>query len=317
MEEEEKNKETEQNDLSNKQNISESETTFNNNNSKSFRPMNNQKIKISEEKLKDSKEQKMEIKSELTASHNQNQNDIKPKNNNIIHSTFNFTDNKNYYLKINRCLTARIKKIILIIFLIISLIFVFISIFDIINSSKKTEFFKNNKFLMNNIFIFIFQIAYALSLLLFQGLIIILEKKENLIFNIMSIIFISIIIIIRTILVIKNDDKNSTMVYNFILSFCLTFINLGIFMITLKLLKLKKNVQQNIEEIINFTDILQATNSKITDKKDNQLMLNNSGSENKEDNTNDKKGITALVEETNNHDNNNNNNDNETNNKKE
>ena len=316
MEEEEKNKETEQNDLSNKQNISENETTFNNNNnSKSFRQMNNnQKIKINEEKLKDSKEQKMEIKSELTTSQNQNQTDITPKNNSLMHSSFNFSDNKNYYLKINRCLTARIKKIILIIFLIISLTFIFISIFDIINSSKKTEFFQNNKFLMNNIFIFIFQIAYALSLLLFQGLIIILEKKENLLFNIISIIIISIIIILRTIIVIKNDDKNSTMVYNFLFSFCLTFINLGIFMITLKLLKMKKNVQQNIEEIINFTDILQATNSKITDKKDNQLMLNNSGSENKDENPNNKKGITALVEETSINNNNNNNNDNKTNN---
>ena len=37
----------------------------------------------------------------------------------------------------------------------------------------------------------------------------------------------------------------------------------------------------NIEEIINFTD-LQATNIKINDKKDNQLILNNSG-ENKKD----------------------------------
>ena len=314
MEEEEKNKETDQNKLSNKQS-SENESSFNNNNnSKSFRQMNNQKIKIYKEKLKDSKEQEMEIKSELTASQNQNQSDITTKNNTLMLSAFNFSDNKNYYLKINRCLTARIKKIILIIFLILSLIFIIISIFDIINSSKKTEFFKNNKYLMNNLFIFIFQIAYALSLILFQGLILLLEKKENLIFNIMSIILISIIIIIRTILVIKNDDKNSTMVYNFIFSLCLTLINLGIFMITLKLLKMKKNVQQNIEEIINFPD--QATNSKIVDKKDNQLMLNNSGSEIKEENTNDKKGITTLVEETNIH-NDNNNNENETNNKKE
>ena len=314
MEEEEKNKETDQNKLSNKQS-SENESSFNNNNnSKSFRQMNNQKIKIYKEKLKDSKEQEMEIKSELTASQNQNQTDITTKNNTLMLSAFNFSDNKNYYLKINRCLTARIKKIILIIFLILSLIFIIISIFDIINSSKKTEFFKNNKYLMNNLFIFIFQIAYALSLILFQGLILLLEKKENLIFNIMSIILISIIIIIRTILVIKKDYKNSTMVYNFILSFCLTFINLGIFMITLKLLKMKKNVQQNIEEIINFPD--QATNSKIVDKKDNQLMLNNSGSEIKEENTNDKKVITTLVEETNIH-NDNNNNENETNNKKE
>ena len=69
---------------------------------------------------------------------------------------------------------------------------------------------------------------------------------------------------------------------------------------------MKKNVQQNIEEIINFTDILQATNSKINEKKDNQLMFNTSA-ENKPEinNIDNKKGISALVEE-NNHNNANN-----------
>ena len=64
---------------------------------------------------------------------------------------------------------------------------------------------------------------------------------------------------------------------------------------------MKKNVQQNIEEIINFTDALQATNVKINDKKDNQLILNNSR-ENKPDIPNNKQGISALVEEIKNND---------------
>ena len=238
----------------------------------------------------------MEIKTDITTVPNQTVADINNKNNALMQSTFNFIDNKNYYLKINRCLTARIKKIILIIFLIISICFIFLSIFDIINSIKQTSFFKTNKFLMNKIFIFIFHLAYSLSLLLFQGLTFLLEPKENLGFNIISIIFISIII--------KNDDKNITMLLNFFCCFCLTFINLGIFLITLKILKMKKNVQQNIEEIINFTDLFQATNIKINDKKDNQLILNNSV-ENKQDLQNNKKGISALVEETNNNDKNN------------
>ena len=73
-------------------------------------------------------------------------------------------------------------------------------------------------------------------------------------------------------------------------------------MITLKTLKMKKNVQQNIDEILNFTDLLQVTNnSKITEKKDTQLMFNNSSSENKQEiqNQNNKGGITQLVEESN------------------
>lgn len=293
MEEEEKNKELDENNLSNKQNIIENENpNLTNNNSEVFRHMNLQKIKINEVK-----DQQMKIQTDSQNNQNQNTTEANLKNNNLMQSTINFADNKNYYLRINRCLTAKIKKIILIIFLIISTLFVFLSIFDILN-------YKNIKFIMNNLIIFIFQLAYALSLLLFQGLTLILEKKENFIFNIISILFISIIIIVRTVLVIKNDDKNSTMVFNFFFSFCLTFINLGIFLLTLKILKMKKNVQQNIEEIINFTDLLQATNSKIGDKKDNQLMLNNSGMENKDENKNNKQGISALVEETNNKNNN-------------
>ena len=290
MEEEEKNKELDENNLSNKQNIIENENpNLTNNNSEVFRHMNLQKIKINEVK-----DQQMKIQTDSQNNQNQNMTEANLKNNNLMQSTINFADNKNYYLRINRCLTAKIKKIILIIFLIISTLFVFLSIFDILN-------YKNIKFIMNNLIIFIFQLAYALSLLLFQGLTIILQPKDNIIFNIISVLFISLIVILRTVLVIKNDNKKITMLLNFMCSFCLTFINIGIFFITLKILKMKKNVQQNIEEIINFTDIFQATNSKINDKKDNTLMLNNLGSENKTEieNQNDKKGISILVEETN------------------
>ena len=290
MEEEEKNKELDENNLSNKQNIIENENpNLTNNNSEVFRHMNLQKIKINEVK-----DQQMKIQTDSQNNQNQNTTEANLKNNNLMQSTFNFADNKNYYLRINRCLTAKIKKIILIIFLIISTLFVFLSIFDILN-------YKNIKFIMNNLIIFIFQLAYALSLLLFQGLTIILQPKDNIIFNIISVLFISLIVILRTVLVIRNDNKKITMLLNFMCSFCLTFINIGIFFITLKILKMKKNVQQNIEEIINFTDIFQATNSKINDKKDNTLMLNNLGSENKTEieNQNDKKGISILVEETN------------------
>ena len=305
MEEGGKNKETEENDLSNKQNISENDNQNSNiTNSEGFRHINHQIIKINEEKLKNTKEQIMEVKTDITTVPNQTNIEINNKNNNLVQSTLNFIDNKNYYLRINRCLTARIKKIILIIFLIISICFIFLSIFDIINYIKQTSFFKTNKFLMNKIFIFIFHLAYALSLLLFQGLTFLLEPKENLKFNIISFLFISIIIIIRTTLTIKNDDKNITMLLNFLCCFCLTFINLGIFLITLKILKMKKNVQQNIEEIINFTDLFQATNIKINDKKDNQLILNNSV-ENKQDLQNNKQVISTLVEEIYNNDKNN------------
>ena len=240
----------------------------------------------------------MEIKEEIN-NEKIKDNDITPKNNDLMKSTFRFFDNrKNYYLKIKRFLTPRIKKLILIVLLIISVFFVFISIFDSINAIKKTGFYTDNKFLMNNLFVFMLQMIYALCLLFFEAITIILDHKDNILFRTISILFISIIIILRIALVIKNDTKNITLLLNILSCFCLTFINLGIFLITLKTLKMKKNEQQNIDLIINFTDI---TDGKINDKKNNQLQLNNSGADNTQEieNQKNKEGITALVEEAN------------------
>jgi len=305
MEEEEKNNsQIEKSDSAKNQNIVNSEANHNDvNNSEVFRHMN-QKIKINEEKLKDAKEKTVEIKSELNTDQSKSK-DINPKNNNLMQSTFADIKHHNiYYLKINRCLTARIKKIILIILLFISICFIFLSIFDIINSFKQTGLYKDNKFLMNNFIVFAIQLIYSFSLIIFQGLTIVLEPKDNLVFNLISILFIFLVIILRIVLLVKNNNNNFTLIFNFIGSFCLTFINLGIFLVTLKILRMKKNVQQNIEEIINFTDIMQATNSKIGDKKDNTLMLNNSETESKIDNEaetkSNKDGISNLIEETNN-----------------
>ena len=68
---------------------------------------------------------------------------------------------------------------------------------------------------------------------------------------------------------------------------------------------MKKNEQQNIEEIINFTEMGQATGILKINEKNNQLMLNSSGTDNKSDNDikNNKGGMTGLVEEINNKEN--------------
>ena len=73
---------------------------------------------------------------------------------------------------------------------------------------------------------------------------------------------------------------------------------------------MKKNEQQNIEEIINFTDIGHGIGkNNIIDKKDNQLMLNSSGADNKSESDvkKNKDGMTGFVEEINNKEINNNN----------
>jgi hypothetical protein len=301
--EEEKNNESEQNDTTNKTNMIDNETNKsydNNNNSEVFRPMNQQKIKINEEKLKGKKDQNMDINYDTNRINSQSTSEIR-KNNALLESSFNGVANQNYYHKINRCLTSRMKKIILLIILVFGILFVFISILDVLNSMKKNNYDKKNKFLMNNIIIFIIQLIYSFCLLLFQGLTIFLEKKENLTFNLISMIFITLIAVVRTIVFIQNKNNNTTTILNLISSFTLTLINLGIFLVVLKILRMKKNVQQNIEEIINFTEIFQPNLDK-NSKKDNQLQLNISDSDNKGEmkkpNQND--GIDALTEENNN-----------------
>ena len=79
--------------------------------------------------------------------------------------------------------------------------------------------------------------------------------------------------------------------------FCLTLMNFIILLITLRAIKTKKNEQQNIEEIINFTDIQGTGSLKFNERKDNQLMLNNSETDNKQENK--KEGMTDLIEEIN------------------
>ena len=78
-------------------------------------------------------------------------------------------------------------------------------------------------------------------------------------------------------------------------------MNFIILLITVRVMKIKKNEQQNIEEIINFTDIQGAGSIKISERRDNQLMLNNSETDNKQefDTNNKKEGMTELIEEIN------------------
>ena len=109
--------------------------------------------------------------------------------------------------------------------------------------------------------------------------------------------------VVKILLYIKNKDKNSNSFLNFIISFCLSTLNLIILIITFAIIKMRKNEKQNIEEIINFTDIPQGTsNMKINDKKDNQIIFHNSGIEDKHENNkeNNKDVISDLIEDENN-----------------
>ena len=302
MEEEEKNKASQsQTDVTFKQN-SNTGTNFESKNSDEFRHQeNNQKIKINEQKLKDAKEKTMEIKSDSAKDMNTTE-EINQKNNNL------YLHEKRYYFNINRCLRGKRKKLILIISLVISSIFLLISILDMINFIN--NIFKTEKPIINNNIIFLMHILYILSFLVFLILIIISERKDNFSINLISLIVTCAILMLKIFIFMSKIGTVKNIILNFIICLFLTCINLILLLITLRIIKMKKNEQQNIEEIINFTDIGQGIGkNNIIDKKDNQLMLNSSGTDNKSESDvkKNKDGMTGFVEEINNKEINNNN----------
>ena len=298
MEIEEKNKEGSQFDINNKQSVISSDTsnTFKEKALDEVHQAEHQNIKINEQKLKNAKEKTMEIKSESNKEQNINE-EINQKNNNL------YIHERKCYFKINRFLRGRRKKIILTILLIFSSFFLVISLLDLINSFK--NIFNGDELFINKIIIFIFQTVYISSLLIFQILNIISERKDNFIINLIFLITTCTILVLKVFLFLKKINSKNITILNFIICFCLTCINLIILLITLRIIKMKKSEQQNIEEIINFTDIQGTGMFKINDKNNNQLMLNSAGNDNKYESNlkNNKDGMTDLVEEINNKDN--------------
>ena len=243
-----------------------------------------QKIKLNEKK----------INSELSKEF-QSRDDINHINTNEIISK------QSYYDKINRYLKFRRKKIILIILLSIGSIFLIISSIDMKNSNQIV--YDNKNLLINNIFIFLPQIIYIFSLIIFQLLTVISKRKDNYKINFTCLIVICMMTIIRIFLYVKKENKKVNLLINLLISFFLFMINLVILFITLRIIKRKKNERQNIEEIINFTDIPQGTTRiKLSDKKDNQIAFNNSEIDNKieSNSSSNKDKISNLVKEENN-----------------
>ena len=294
MEDEDKNKEETQSDITNKPNMIENENShhFEEKTTDDIHQGNHQKIKINEGLLKNKKNEII-IKSELNKE-NKIDDELTQKNDFIM-------SGQSYYDKIDRYLRGRRKKIVLIILLGISSLFLFISILDVVNSNK--NIFNKDKLLINNVVIFSIQLIYIFSLLAFQILTLLSKIKDNFVINAIILLIIFIIMFVKIFLYSKNKNNNNFSILNLIINICFTIINLIILLITLRIIRMKKNEKQNIEEIINFTDIPQgATNMKINEKKDNQIAFNSSGTENKigSDNKNNKDGISNLVDEENN-----------------
>ena len=268
MESEEKSKEEINYNKNNKHDIIDSEPNhdINEKTSEEISGVNHQQIKLNEDKMNS------EINKEF-----QSRDDINQKN------TDEIITKHSYYDKLNRYLKFRRKKIILIILLSIGSIFLIISSIDFKNSNQIV--YDNKKLLINNTFIFSVQIIYIVSLILFLLFSLISKRGDNPKINLVFLIMICLIMFIKIYLYMKKENKESNILINFIISFSMFVINLVILLITLRVIRMKKNERQNIEEIINFTDIPQGTTRfKINDKKDNQIAFNNSEIDNKIEN---------------------------------
>ena len=268
MESEEKSKEEINYNKNNKHDIIDSEPNhdINEKTSEEISGVNHQQIKLNEDKMNS------EINKEF-----QSRDDINQKN------TDEIITKHSYYDKLNRYLKFRRKKIILIILLSIGSIFLIISSIDFKNSNQIV--YDNKKLLINNTFIFSVQIIYIVSLILFLLFSLISKRGDNPKINLVFLIMICLIMFMKIYLYMKKENKGSNILINFIISFSMFVINLVILLITLRVIRMKKNERQNIEEIINFTDIPQGTTRfKINDKKDNQIAFNNSEIDNKIEN---------------------------------
>ena len=169
---------------------------------------------------------------------------------NIQKNSINYIESKNETKiclnKINRCLSYKIKRILILIALSISVILFVLSFVEIFAKFD----------LMNKIYFFIFEILITLTIIFFTFLIVSVTKK---IISHIPIICCSIVVIIlcchQIAIIIKNKYTTCYLVCNWVFCLSMTLSLVLSFYEINKAMKTQRNVMQNIEEIINFTDI--------------------------------------------------------------
>ncbi len=173
--------------------------------------------------------------------------------------------NKNTVYKIKKFCTVKTRRIYNIVVLNFGILLILISIYDLLNF--KTD--KNKTILLKKWYIFIFEIISGIMRIgfFFLNIFVIKEKKTKnpiiLLLNIIVIILFLLIIIIFSI----GRAKITERVIN--LDYCLfLFLSSLASILNIKAeVKKKKNEMQNIEEIINFTEINQHGHEKKFEKK--------------------------------------------------
>ena len=246
------------------------------------------KIKLNQEALKQSK---INIDKELIKKHNEN-NESKNEYINEPIPAFGGIG-ANIFTKINRCFSDIVIMIITIVMLLFSLTLLTFNILDFIKKMKNT---KSNNFFMNNILFLLFDIINISSILIYHIINHYLKPKFS--HNIILLLLIPLVImsIVRCLQYLKKNDNMFAIIINLCQNFFAILINsLTLFYFFIDAKK-RKNAMHGIEEIINFTEL----NANVKIKKDEGLQLDIISNKDKPSNSN-------LVEEENNNTNTSNN----------
>ena len=249
-----------------------------------FKKMNDKEITSSKRKLNSNTKEKTEksskgLKSETSNfPNNINTNNIqKNKKENILTSSFAFYKESEFVSLFKKLYSGAKQKYISIMLLIYSLILFFLSIYDLMKKIQKNK----NGFLLNNLIIFIFEMICSGLIICFHIFFYFINIGNNyVIFLIMSIIILIFSLIYIGIYIQKKSRLLEIILY-VAYNLFLVIINLIYLFLSYHLVKQNNKMQQNIEDIMNFS----IRNEKIPDFSK------------KERNKEHKKKPVSLVEE--------------------
>ena len=170
--------------------------------------------------------------------------------------------NNNLHEKIKKFCNVRKRRFYNIFVLILSLVLILITVYDIFGVKRNKEIKK--KYFISKIYIKLLEIITGIMRIsfFFLNIFVIKDKKiKNIVIILLNLITIVLFIVVIIIILVKKDNLIARIIN---LDYCLfLFLSSLASILYIKAeVKKKKNVMQNIEEIINFTEINQHANEK-------------------------------------------------------
>ena len=249
-----------------------------------FKKMNERSSTSSKRSLKSSSKEKnikssKGLKSELNNyNNNMNNNLTQNKKENILTSSFAFYKENIFISVFKKLYSGAKQKYISIVLLGYSFILFLLSITDLMKKIQKN---KKNSFLLNNLIIFILEMICSCLIICFHLFYYFINIGNNyIIFLIMSITILIFSLLYLGVYLLKKNRLFEIILF-VIYNLLLVVINLIYLFLSYHLVKQNNKMQQNIEDIMNFS----LRNEKIPDFSE------------KEGNKDNKKKVVALVEE--------------------